>query len=176
MAGWPALRRSGGRRLRGQAAAIALAAAATIAASHAPAMATPPADDLATTIAVLDAAVFDAFNRCSDPVQLDVHAGHFADDVEFYHDTGGVTWTREEMLANTRRHVCGRFTRELVPGSLQVHPIRDFGAISQGTHRFCQAGASTCEGVADFTMVWRLHDGQWRITRVLSYGHRAAAD
>ena len=28
--------------------------------------------------------------------------------------------------------------------------------------------------LADFTIVWqRLHDGQWRITRVLSYGHRA---
>ncbi len=62
----------------------------------------------------------------------------------------------------------------LVPGSLVVHPVRGFGAIAQGRHRFCQNGGGTCDGLADFTIVWqRLDDGQWRITRVLSYGHRA---
>ena len=61
-----------------------------------------------------------------------------------------------------------------MPGSLVVHPVRGFGAIAQGRHRFCQNGDGTCDGLADFTIVWqRLHDGQWRITRVLSYGHRA---
>ena len=47
---------------------------------------------LQDTIAKLDHAVFDAFNRCADPAQLRAHADHFAPDVEFYHDTGGVTW------------------------------------------------------------------------------------
>lgn len=150
--------------------------AAGPASASAPAGAEPAASEagLAQTIAALDAAVFDAFNRCADPAQLDRHASHFDPAVEFYHDTGGVTWTREAMLANTRQHACGKFTRELVPGSLVVHPVRGFGAIAQGRHRFCQNGGSTCDGLADFTMVWqRLHDGQWRITRVLSYGHRA---
>lgn len=153
---------------------FALSAFSALSAPHAAAWA--GGDDLAATIAAQDAAVFDAFNRCADPAQLERHAGHFDEAVEFYHDTGGVTWTREAMLANTRQYACGRFTRELVPGSLVVHPVKDFGAISTGTHRFCQAGASTCDGIADFTMVWRLQDGQWRITRVLSYGHRAAAE
>ena len=133
-------------------------------------------DNLASAIAAQDAAVFDAFNRCADPAQLAIHAGHFDPGVEFYHDTGGVTWTREEMLANTAKYACGNYTRELVPGSLRVHPVKDFGAISQGTHRFCQVATGSCDGIADFAMVWRLHDGQWRITRVLSYGHRPAAD
>ncbi|HET6782312.1 MAG TPA: DUF4440 domain-containing protein, partial [Pseudoxanthomonas sp.] len=61
------------------------------------------------------------------------------------------------------------------PGSLKVYPIKDFGAIAQGVHRFCQLDSSKCEGAADFAIVWRLHDGQWRITRVLSYGHHALA-
>ena len=143
----------------------------------APAMASPadPPVDAATldaTIAALDGALFDAFNRCADPAQLRVHARYFAPDVEFYHDTGGVTWTREAMLANTRTHACGHYTRSLVPGSLRVSPIKDFGAIATGVHRFCQAGAARCEGEADFAMVWRLRDGEWQVTRVLSYGHR----
>ncbi len=131
--------------------------------------------ELQATVAALDAAVFDAFNRCSDPAQLERHAGYFAEDVEFYHDTGGVTWTREAMLENTRKYVCGHFRRELVPGSLQVYPIKDFGAVAQGSHRFCQFAGATCEGEADFTMIWRHRDGAWQLTRVLSYGHRAVA-
>ena len=142
-----------------------------LAAPAAPALAD---DDLATTIAALDHAVFDSFNRCQDPAQLERHAGYFDPAVEFYHDTGGVTWTREAMLENTRRYACGNFTRELVPGSLKVFAVQGFGAIAQGEHRFCQVASGNCEGLADFTMVWRLDEGQWRITRVLSYGHRSA--
>lgn len=79
------------------------------------------------------------------------------------------------MLDNTRTHVCGRFGLELVPGTLKVHPIRDFGAIAQGTHRFCRFASGKCEGLADFTMIWRRRDGAWQPTRVLSYGHRAVS-
>ena len=137
--------------------------------------ATPDSQDqLSTLIAQLDNEVFDAFNRCSDPAQLQKHAGYFDANVEFYHDTGGVTWTRDAMLANTAKYACGNFTRELVPGTLKVYPIKDFGAIAQGVHRFCQIASGQCEGLADFVIVWRKQDGQWRITRVLSYGHRPA--
>ncbi|MBB1061602.1 nuclear transport factor 2 family protein [Marilutibacter spongiae] len=149
-----------------------------------PAWAAPPpsADDapdvavdaLFDTVATLDAAMFDAFNRCNAPEQLDRHAGYFAPDVEFYHDIGGVTWSREAMIANTREHACGHFSRELVPGTLRVYPINGFGAIEQGTHRFCQADTGRCDGIADFTIVWRHVQGRWEVTRVLSYGHQAS--
>lgn len=128
---------------------------------------------LEATIMQLDDAVFDAFNRCADPAQLARHAAHFAENVEFYHDTGGVTWSRQAMLDNTRRHACGQYTRERVAGTLKIHPIRDFGAIAQGVHRFCKTGGG-CDGEADFVIVWRHDADGWRITRVLSYGHRAA--
>ena len=135
----------------------------------------PSAEVLYTTVAELDAAAFDAFNQCSEPAQLAKHGDYFAEDVEFYHDNGGVTWSRDEMLANTRKYVCGNFRRELVPGSLKVHPIKDFGAIALGSHRFCQFASGKCEGIADFTMIWRHKDGAWLITRVLSYGHRPSS-
>lgn len=129
-------------------------------------------EPLAKTIADLDAAAFDAFNHCSAPEQLQKHAGFFAPDVEFYHDTGGVTWTRQEMIANTEKYVCGNFRREIVPGTLKVSPIKDFGAIETGSHRFCQFASGKCEGLADFAIVWSNKSGNWLITRVLSYGHR----
>jgi len=140
--------------------------------SRARAEATDPADALFKAVSALDAAAFDSFNKCDAPDQLQKHASYFAPYVEFYHDTGGVTWTREEMLANTAKFVCGKFRRELVPGTLSVFPIKDFGAIAQGVHRFCSFKAGDCEGLADFLIVWRNQGGKWEVTRVLSYGHR----
>ena len=79
------------------------------------------------------------------------------------------------MIERTRANVCGNYRRERVPGTLKVFPIKDFGAIAQGTHRFCPMGSTDCAGEADFVMVWRERDGQWQVTRVLSYAHRQAA-
>ncbi|TXI15531.1 MAG: nuclear transport factor 2 family protein [Roseateles sp.] len=142
------------------------------------ALAAPPADEgapsaLTERIASLDDQVFEAFNRCAEPGQLERHASFFAEGVEFYHDQGGVTWNRADMLVNTRRHACGHYRRELVPGSLRVYPIKGFGAIEQGVHRFCQSGADRCEGAADFLIIWQRDGERWLITRVVSYGHRA---
>jgi hypothetical protein len=130
-------------------------------------------DALFAEIARLDSAVFDSFNHCSSPQELQRHARFFAPDVEFYHDTGGVTWNRADMIANTGKFACGHYRRELVQGSLRVFPVKEFGAIEQGVHRFCRIDDGDCEGLADFVIVWRQVDGRWQITRVLSYGHRA---
>lgn len=132
-------------------------------------------EQLTEAIAALDTVAFDTFNTCADPAQLTKHAAYFDEAVEFYHDNGGVTWTRDDMIARTREYVCGRYRRELVPGTLEVFPITGFGAIAQGTHRFCALSEKDCAGEADFVMVWRERDGQWQVTRVLSYAHRPAA-
>lgn len=154
-------------------AALAVFGLPVAAAADSQATPAPSADALFDTISALDTAVFDAFNHCSSPAQLRKHASYFAPDVEFYHDNGGVTWTRKDMIEKTRENVCGHFRRELIPGSLSVYPIKDFGAIEQGVHRFCQFKTGVCDGMADFVIVWRHQGGTWQITRVLSYGHRA---
>lgn len=131
--------------------------------------------DLSATIAALDSAAFDAFNHCEQPGQLDRYASFFAPAVEFYHDLGGVTWTRDDMIAQTRANVCGKFQRELVPSSLKVWPIKDYGALARGEHRFChyKTGGAThpCEGQAEFTILWHRDGDRWIITRAFSYGH-----
>lgn len=139
-----------------------------------PAPADAHGDPLFAAILALDTASFDDFNHCADAARLQAHASHFAEDVEFYHDTGGVTWNRATMLENTARYACGNYRRERVDGTFRVHPIKDFGAISQGTHRFCQMSTGRCDGLAEFTMIWRQEGDRWLITRVLSYGHRPA--
>jgi len=129
-------------------------------------------DPLYQKMLALDSALFDSFNKCSDPAELKKHAAFFAKDVEFYHDKGGVTLGVDAMIANTRKNVCGQFRRELDPGSFRVFPIPGYGAMVLGTHRFCHSPV-TCEGAGEFTTVWREKDGVWQITRALSYAHRS---
>jgi hypothetical protein len=122
------------------------------------------------TVAALDQKLFDAYNRCD----LKTFGGLFDRDVEFYHDHGGVTHTRREVVDNTRRNICGKVRRELVAGSLEVYPVKGYGAMELGEHRFCQSGTQQCEGLARFVIIWRRSGAKWSATRVFSYDHRAA--
>lgn len=133
---------------------------------------TSDAATLTQTIAQLDADVFDAYNRCD----LAAFSTFFAPDVEFYRDAGGATFDRETVVENTRKYICNKVRRELIASSLIVYPIKNFGAISEGEHRFCPVAGGACEGAAKFLMIWRQEPNGWRITRVISYGHRALVD
>jgi hypothetical protein len=49
-------------------------------------------DDLFRTISALDGALFDSYNRCD----LEKFGTFFIDDVEFYHDQGGLSHPKAE--------------------------------------------------------------------------------
>lgn len=145
---------------------IALPFATCLAQAETPA-AIPTGDELTRTIASLDTKVFDAFNTCD----MKTFGDYFSKDVEFYHDKGGLETSRETVVETTRKNICHKVRRELV-GSLDVYPIKDYGAIEMGTHRFCQLDTGKCEGIGKFMNIWRYQNGQWQMTRVVSYDHR----
>jgi ketosteroid isomerase-like protein len=129
--------------------------------------------ELGKAIASLDAALFDSYNRCD----LEKFATFFADDVEFYHDQGGVTLGKEKLTESVKNNICGKVTRELVPGTLRVHPMKGYGAVEMGVHCFHHPGHEDTESVGEgkFIHLWQYKDGAWKITRVISYDHHAAA-
>jgi ketosteroid isomerase-like protein len=129
--------------------------------------------ELDKAIAALDASLFDAYNRCD----LDKFSSFFVDDVEFYHDQGGVTLGKVALTDAIKKNICGKVTRELVPGTLQVYPMKGYGAVEMGVHRFHHPGHDDAEGVGEgkFVHLWQYKDGAWKITRVISYDHHAAA-
>lgn len=131
---------------------------------------TPPA--LIQTITDLDTRFFAAFNTCDAPGQLDKHAAFLDPKLEFYHDNGGVSWTSKDYLDKTRQNVCGKYRRKLV-GSLEIYPIKGFGAIEEGEQDFCDTKTDTCFGAAKFMILWHQTPDGWRATRVFSYGHHA---
>ena len=133
----------------------------------------PASDPLFATVSRLDSGLFDSFNHCDSAAELQKHANFLAPNLEFYHDTGGVTWSRHDYLAKTKRNVCGVFRRELVAGSLEVFPVKDYGAIEQGVHRFCGIKDGKCFGEAQFLVLWHRLPDRWEATRIFSYGHHA---
>jgi ketosteroid isomerase-like protein len=128
-------------------------------------------EELNKVVASLDAALFDAYNRCD----LEKFASFIADDVEFYHDQGGVTLGKQNLTDSVKKNICGRLTRELVPGGLQVYHMNGYGAVEMGVHRFHHPGHDDTEplGEAKFIHLWQYKDGAWKITRVISYEHHA---
>ena len=129
--------------------------------------------ELETTITTLDAALFNAYNQCD----LEKFASFIAEDVEFYHDKGGVTLGREALTDAIKKNICGKVTRALVPGTLQVYPMKGYGAVEIGVHRFHHPGHDDTEGVgeAQFIHLWQYKNGAWKITRVISYDHHESA-
>jgi ketosteroid isomerase-like protein len=128
--------------------------------------------ELNKVVTALDAALFDSYNHCD----LERFASFFTEDVEFYHDHGGVTLGKEKLTDSIKKNICGKVTRELVPGSLQVHLMKGYGAVEIGVHRFHHPGHDETEPVGEgkFIHLWQYKNGAWKITRVISYDHQAA--
>jgi len=127
----------------------------------------PPQDPLYKAIASADAALFGAANRCD----MDTFAKYFTDDVEFYHDKAGLEGGKADVVRRTMDAFCGKMVRELIPESLEVYPVPNYGAIEIGTHRFLHPGDPKNVGEARFIHVWVLKNGAWKISRVISYDH-----
>jgi ketosteroid isomerase-like protein len=135
---------------------------------------------LTEEIAAADLALFSAFfDRC-DTAAL---ATMVTDDLEMFHDKNGfMTKTGKEFLdgiaATCARQKTGedyRARREVVPGTLKVYPLNNYGAVETGVHRFYQLLPGKPEKlveVSQFTHVWRKDEGGWKLARVLSYDHR----
>jgi hypothetical protein len=151
--------------------ALALATSPSSGAEVQPLDAITSQAELDNAVTALDTALFDAYNRCD----LAAFKSLLADDVEFYHDSGGVTLSAEGLTDSVRRNICGGDTvRELVPGSLKIYYMKGYGAVEIGEHRFLHPMSHTPTGEGKFITLWRYKDGAWRITRAISFDHRAA--
>ena len=59
-------------------------------------------------------------------------------------------------------------------GSLEVYPLKGYGAVEIGVHRFYHPGAPGDGGEAKVITLWQYKDGAWKVSRVISYDHEAA--
>jgi ketosteroid isomerase-like protein len=142
------------------------------------AQAVPPLDgiksqaELTRAVAALDKELFDAYNTCN----IERLGTLVTDDLEFYHDKTGLAVGKPTFLDSIKKNICGKVTRQLVAGTLEVHPLHGYGAMEIGTHRFYHPGAQGHDdvGEAKFVILWQYKDGAWKVSRTISYDHDLA--
>ncbi|WP_353064157.1 nuclear transport factor 2 family protein [Tunturibacter psychrotolerans] len=127
-------------------------------------------EELTKAITTLDKELFDAYNNCD----IDKLGTLVVDDLEFYHDKTGLAVGRQVFLDAIKNNICGKVTRKLVDGSLEVYPLKGYGAVELGVHRFYHPGMPGNVGEAKFITLWQYKDGAWKVSRVISYDHEAA--
>lgn len=158
---------------------VATLAVAGIAHAAPPADSVPLPTRLRGEILAADGRLFDAVFDSCEATKLEPLV---TADFEFYHDQNGVVANSGEQFVRSIREMCAhrgewRSRRELVEDSVEVYPIKGYGAMEVGVHRFHERESGQPErlaGTAKFSHVWKLEDGRWKLSRVLSYGHEAA--
>lgn len=128
----------------------------------------PDDQKLYDTIVHLDSVFFAAYNNCT--LQLNEYAAFYSDSLEFYHDKGGLSTSKQNVVEGTKKNICGKVTRELVKGSVEVYPIPGYGAVEMGLHMFHnnQEKQTGPPKVSKFIIFWMQINKEWKITKVVS--------
>jgi hypothetical protein len=138
-------------------------------------------DKLVTTITTKDSLFWRAYNNCDTSKMHEF----LAEDLEFYHDKGGPTFTAAKLLEVSQKNLCSnenyRLRREAVPGTVKVFSMEAngtiYGAVISGEHYFYvweKGKEEFRDGWAKFTHLWLLKDGVWKMSRILSFDHAPA--
>jgi hypothetical protein len=131
--------------------------------------------DAEREVRAADAAYWAGYNGCNAAAMADT----IAEDVEFYHDKGGVTRSRKALVDSVMVNICGtagvHVRREADP-DIRFEPIPGYGAVLSGGHRFYMAKAGGPEretGTARFVALWHYDGTRWLMSRVFSLDHEA---
>lgn len=126
---------------------------------------TPIDQKIYDEIVAMDKDFFTAYNTCD----LEKQAFIYANDIEFFHDKGGLMTSKEELIEGTKQNICGKVTRELVDGSIEVYPINTYGAVEIGYHKFFNNQEPDAVSVpSKFIIMWKNENDTWKITKVVS--------
>jgi len=122
--------------------------------------------NLYNTIVQMDSMYFNAYNTCDLKTQSDL----YSEDLEFFHDKGGLSTSKSDVLEALKNNICGKVTRELVEGSIEVYPIKDYGAVEIGLHKFHnnQEPEGTVSKVSKFITIWEFKKDTWKMAKVIS--------
>ena len=105
------------------------------------------------------------------------------DDIEFYHDQGGATYTKEDFINGMKGlgTLSYKARRELISNSIKVFPMYKNGelyaALLKGEHAFYAKEPNDkpeyLTSTAKYTTLWVLIDDEWKMSRIYSYDHQA---
>ncbi len=129
----------------------------------------------------MDSLYFSAQNECD----LERYASFLSEDFEFFHDKGGFTASKDDemkgmaIFCGDKQRTRQPLRRELIDGSLKVYPMDHYGAVEMCEHIFylqINDGTEKVVGSGKMTALWKRIDGQWKLTRIISYDHQPLAE
>ena len=117
------------------------------------------------SIVAMDATWEDAYNNC----KLEVMEALISEDLEFYHDQGGLLTSKQKLNEALKNNICGKVKRALKAGSIEVYEIKGYGAVQMGMHGFLNISQQgPPDHYSKFVHIWKKENNTWRITRVIS--------
>ncbi|WP_422092162.1 nuclear transport factor 2 family protein [Tenacibaculum ovolyticum] len=121
--------------------------------------------NLHNEIVKMDSIYFNAYNTCDIKTQANI----YHENLEFFHDKGGLSTSKSDLLKALKNNICSKVTRTLIKGSIEVYPIKDYGAIQIGYHKFYNNQEPNAKSIpSKFIVVWKQEKKQWKITKVIS--------
>ncbi len=124
----------------------------------------PPSVALQIEIERMDSLLFDAYNTCKMAVMDSI----FSDNIEFYHDQGGLSTSKPDLMLALKNNICDKVTRHLKKGSIEVYPIANYGAVEMGQHGFYNKAENNTIHYSKFVHIWKKEATGWKLTRVVS--------
>ncbi|QYS90192.1 nuclear transport factor 2 family protein [Flavobacterium davisii] len=128
----------------------------------------------------LDTEFWKAYNSCNTKdIEIYIY-----DDIEFYHDKGGITLGKENLVNSIQNNLCSnknyKIRRELIKRTEQFSILyregKPYGLIYSGEHIFLltiNKNKEYPDGKAKFIHLWLLENELWRMKRIYSYNHQA---
>ena len=125
----------------------------------------PSNQALYDSILAMDKKYFDAYNNCD----LETQAKIYAEDLEFYHDLGGLETDKDKLIKALKDNICDKVTRQLVEGSMEVYPIASYGAVAEGYHTFFnKLEPNAPQKPSKFITIWKNTEEGWKMSRIVS--------
>ena len=125
----------------------------------------PVDTNLYNEIIKMDTKYFNAYNSCDMKTQEEI----YGENLEFFHDKGGLSTSKSDLLKALKENICNKVKRTLIKGSVEVYPIKDYGAIQMGYHKFYNKQEPNAKSIpSKFVVVWKNKNNQWKITKVIS--------
>jgi CubicO group peptidase (beta-lactamase class C family) len=140
---------------------------------------TEKSSDLYQIIKEKDSLLFNiGFNNCD----ISQFENLVSEQFEFYHDQSGITDSKSAFI-NSIKNGLSKLTykpkRILDKNSLEVYSLKNngilYGAIETGTHQFYameKEGTEYLTSIAKFSHLWILENGNWKLSKGLSYNHK----
>lgn len=132
--------------------------------------------DLYKAIISKDSLLFNVgFNTCD----ISQFENLLRTNLNFYHDKDGIS-DKTKFLYDLKNGLCKnpetrQVKRVLVKESTKIFPLYTngmlYGAVQQGEHLFYEKQESQ-PGIAKFTNVWQLENGDWKLATSLSFDHQ----